>query len=115
MLFEDSVGSPEPRKLSTAIYLSREARDGFDHERISHEDMARRSTSVILDELDWLMEYTTALRAAGSTVEPREIIKRTERNYRKCFDGSETVLLRIPRDTGPTELADYVETKLLDQ
>jgi len=114
-LFEGSVGSPEPRKLSTAIYLSREVRDGFDHERISYEDMARRSTSVILDELDWLMEYTTALCAAGSTVEPREIIKRTERNYRKCFHGSETVLLRIPRDTGPTELADYVETELLDR
>lgn len=109
-LFGEQVGSPGPRPLEQIVFLSRERRDKPNHESITSEELARRSTAVILDELDWLIEYSSTVRAAGSMcIDPINIIQRTESVYQNCFNKTETVLLRIPKNTPPNELAEYIE------
>jgi len=113
-LFGEQVGSPGPRTLEQVVYLSREKRDKLDHESITSEELARRSTAVILNELDWLVEYSSTIRAAGSTsIDPYNIIQKTERIYQDSFDEAETVLLRIPKNTPPNELAEYLKQSVI--
>lgn len=108
-LFGEQLGSPSPVELDKVVYLSREKRDTLDHESVTSEELARRSTAVILDELDWLIEYSSTVRAAGSmSIDPCEIIQKTKSIYQESFDEAETVLLRIPMNTPPGELADYL-------
>jgi hypothetical protein len=74
-LFGENVGSPGSRTLDQVVYLSREKRDKVVHESITSEELARRSTAVILDELDWLIEYSSTVRAAGSiSIDPYNLI-----------------------------------------
>lgn len=115
-LFAGQVGRPGSRELEKVVYLSREKREYLDHEWIASEEMARRSTAVILDELDWLIEYSSAICATGSmSVVPQNIVERTEGIYRNCFDSVETVLLHIPMNSGPNELADYLVDSVVNE
>lgn len=113
-LFGDDVGSPGSRTLDQVVYLSREKRDKLTHKFITSEELARRSTAVILDELDWLIEYSSTVRAAGSiSVDPYDIIQQIESVYQESFNSVEKVLLRIPKNTPPDELAEYVEDSII--
>ncbi|WP_435348901.1 hypothetical protein [Haloarchaeobius sp. HRN-SO-5] len=114
-LFEEKVASQSPKDLWTAVYLLRENRDQLSHKPISAEELARRSTAVILDELDWLVEYSAAACSAGSTaISPQDVVENTEGVYNDCFKDVETILVQIPMHTGANELADYIESEILD-
>ena len=112
-LFSGQVGSPGSRSLEKVVYLSREKRNELDHEYMTTEELARRSTAVILDELNWLVEYSSTVRAAGSKcTDPYDIVQRTEKVYQDTFSDVENILLHIPMSARPTELASYIKSSI---
>lgn len=112
-LFDGQVAPPTGQTLGAAIYLIREKREQIQHEHISTPELARRSTGVIIDELDWLIEYSAALCSAGLDTTPQKILKDTESVYKKSFADAKTTLVRIPTETGPDELAKYLRMEVL--
>ncbi|WP_255194496.1 hypothetical protein [Natronobeatus ordinarius] len=114
-LFDDQLGLGGPPELDVAVYLSREERERFTHEYLSAEELAQRSTAVILFELDWLLEYSATVCSAGSiAICPQDIVNDIGNTYRKCFRDVKTILLRTPTSAGPEELTDYLEAEILE-
>lgn len=114
-LFEGQVGSPEAKDLRAAIFLVREERDAVQHETISNEELSRRSTGVIFDELDWLFEYSAALCSIGSTITPSSMLSDVEAVYREVFKGAEKVLVHVPTGADPDVLARYIRSEILNK
>lgn len=114
-LFNKKVQNSESYPIETVVYLSREKREDIAHEQIEATEVAQRSTAVILNELDWLVEYSSAVCSTGSTsLTPKKIIEQTEKIYTNSFADSNNILLHIPFDTGPQAIVTYLQSNVIE-
>lgn len=114
-LYEGKVAPQAGHDFRLAIYLIREERKQCSHESISSEELARRSTAVIMSELDWLVEYSSSISSVGSTaIDLQHLIENTKSIYNRCFEHVEPILLRIPMNATPESLANYIEREILN-
>ena len=110
---DDSVAEVAP--LKKAIFLERVDVDAIRWQEIGVEALARRSATILVDELDTLVAVAVAAESHGVDVgipgldELRETMTEI---LVEAFEGVPAVRLQIPIDAGPDALADALRQKL---
>jgi hypothetical protein len=106
----------ERTETSSVFYLLREERGEISVNPESKDALAERAASTISHEFDefiWLLRVLNAA-APGRFPSPLEFVSDSREVYTNVFTTVPDVnLIRIPVETTPVELADYVRTSLL--
>lgn len=109
--------SDKPRlDISALVYLTRENRQEIIHKRATIENVTSRAVSTIAHEFDTHVQTLRALCAAEPDVWPSIVsyLSSTRNVYEQAFSDTDRMLVRIPRETEPAELAEYIEKNVLD-
>ena len=102
--------------ISAVVYLTRENRQEIIHERATIENVTSRAVSTIAHEFDTHVQTLRALSAAEPDIWPSIVsyLLSTRNVYEKAFIDTYRMLVRIPRETKPAELAEYIEKNVLN-
>ena len=94
--------------LTEAIFLERADVSKLSWSDLSAEELARRSATILVDELNVLFELVVAAESHGvdtglGTLD--ELRERSKAVLKRALKGKPTRCLHLPLDTGPDELA----------
>jgi hypothetical protein len=102
-------------RLRHALFLERADVDRFRWQTLPVEALAERAASILLHELQPVVELAAALGSAGAVhllPRPEELYRRSAAVLSEGLRATAPLLLRIPRRAGPDALADTLREHL---
>jgi len=97
------------------VYLVREDRQDIVHERSDVDAIARRASATIIHEFGTHVRNLWPLTATHPEMWPsaEEYSNESNKIYKQFLDSAMCQLVRVPTDTNPRELTNYIQKEIL--
>jgi hypothetical protein len=105
----------EKAKLTDAFLLQRAEVDNFKEDYLSVEELAKRATITVINEINPYFNIVNAVYSAqDKSIIPRyeELAKKTENVLIQAFPSVNLKLIKIPINANPDELVKYISKKI---
>jgi hypothetical protein len=112
-LFKEQVGVSA--KLTDVFFIERAAVNDFETQPISIDELAGKAASTVMSEIDPYHKIVAAIYSVQtkSIIPPyQEIFDRTKQMLTKAFSHCSPMLIKIPLNASPNELADFLRRLL---